>query len=205
MSQNNKRRQTRRNKIYVPSMKTLARKACPPGMIEKRGYVRKYSSAVRQKGFTVKRATGTTYRVFPKNDLMHVNPVCIENTGRPGKGVPKSIGPLRKGELSKYGYSFRLKGDERREALRRSIEEYGPLGVFRKLDAVTKLTKLTLPEASAIYKKNRNWIHSTYGPLKEPTVMGANSTRRVVKNKAHSKPKRHSNKNKTKKSFWNFF
>ena len=149
-------------KIYIPSMKTLARNACPPGMIERKGYVRKYSNNVRKRGFTVRRNNGTTYRVYPKNQSMRVNSSCIKNTGKPGKGVPRSIGPLRKGELSKHGYSFRLNKSDRHEALRRAIEDYGELGVYRKLDAVAKLTKLTVPEASSVYKMDRDWVHSKY-------------------------------------------
>jgi len=147
-------------------MKSLARKACPPGMIERKGYVRKYTSAIRKKGFTVKRLNGTSYTVYPKNKSMRVNSSCIKNTGKPGRGLPKSIGPLRKGELSKYGYSFRINMSDRHTALRRAVDEYGALGVFRKLDAVAKLTKHTVPEASSVYKMDREWIQSKYAPLK---------------------------------------
>jgi len=159
-------RKTHRIKLYIPSMKSLARKACPPGMIERKGYVRRYTTAVRQKGFTVKKSNGTTYTVHPSNKTMRVNASCVKNTGKPGKGVPKSIGPLRKGELSKHGYSFRIDKSERHAALRRAVEEYGPLGVFRKLDAVAKLTLRTVPEAASVYKVDRNWIESEYRPLK---------------------------------------
>ena len=40
----------------LPSIKSLSRKACPPGMIERKEYARKYSTAVLQKGFTRKTA-----------------------------------------------------------------------------------------------------------------------------------------------------
>ena len=159
------KKQKRRLKMYVPSVKTLARKACPPGMIERKGYVRKYTSAVRKRGFTVQR-DGKKYKVYPEEKSMYVAPSCVKNTGKPGKGVPRSIGPLRKGELAKHGYSFRASEDVRHRALRHAVEEFGPLGVFRKLDAVSKLTKLTVPEASKTYGKDRNWVESAYGPLK---------------------------------------
>ena len=152
-------------KMYIPSIKTLARQACPPGMIERKGYTRKYSSSVRTAGFTVERG-GKTYRVYPKKNATSVDPTCVKNTGKPGAGIPRSIGPLRKGELAKFGYSFRKGGDTRRHALRQAVNEFGPLGVFRKLDAVTKLTTRTAPEASAIFKKDRNWIMSSYAPLR---------------------------------------
>jgi len=137
-------------------------------MIERKGYVRKYTTAVRQKGFTVRKATGKSYRVYPKASPSSVNSACVKDTGKPGKGVPKSIGPLRKGELSKHGYSFRDGEEKRHAALRRAVEDYGALGVFRKLDAVAKLTVRTVPKASEIYKKDREWIQSKYAPLKAP-------------------------------------
>lgn len=160
------RKQKDRLRLYVPSIKTLARKACPPGMIERKGYVRKYTSSVRKRGFTVERSGSKTYRVYPKDKSMHVAPSCVKNTGKPGKGVPKSIGPLRKGELAKHGYSFRAGERARRQALRQAVDDFGALGVFRKLDAVAKLTKRTVPEAAAIYKRDRNWIENSFGPLK---------------------------------------
>ena len=158
-------KQTRRKNFYIPSIKSLARKACPPGMIERKGFVRRYSSQVRNKGFTVRR-NGKTYKVFPKERSVSINSRCVKNTG--GKTV--KIGPLRKGELSKHGYSFRKSDIARHRALKSAVNEFGPLGVYRKLDAVTKLTAHTLPEASKAYGKDREWIKEKFGPLKAPNL-----------------------------------
>lgn len=158
---------SRRLKLYVPSMKTLARKACPPGKIERKPYVRRYSSKIRQEGFTVHR-NGKTYKVFPKEKSTFVNSICVKNTGKPSAGVPVSIGPLRKGELSKFGYGARKTEAARHKALREAVSEYGVLGVYRKLDAVAKLTEHTVPEVSSIYKKDQEWVKEKYGPLKAP-------------------------------------
>ena len=147
-------------------MRTLARNVCPRGMIERKAYVRKYSNTVRKRGFTVKRATGTSYRVHPKANAATVKSKCIKNTGKPEKGIPKSIGPLRKGELAKHGYSYRESEDKRHTALRRSVNEYGALGVYRKLDAVAKLSARTAPKASNVFEQDRKWVESKYGPLK---------------------------------------
>jgi hypothetical protein len=157
---------TRRNKLYIPSIKSLSRKVCPPGMIERKAFAREYSTAVRQKGYTVRRATGTTYRVYPKARAISVKPQCVKDTGKPGKGAKSPIGPLRKGELHKHGYSFKLKDDDRRKALRQAVKEFGPLGVYRKLNAVSKLSKSLAPQASNVFKSDRNWVSTKYGPLK---------------------------------------
>jgi hypothetical protein len=154
----------KRANIYIPSIKTLARKACPPGMIEKKAYTRKFSSNIKEKGYTVRKSSGAVYTVRPKVNSITVKAACIKNTG---KNKPTGrIGALRKGELSKFGYSFRTGESSRHSALRQAVNEFGALGVYRKLDAVAKLSKTTLPEASRIFKSDRNWVNSKFGPIK---------------------------------------
>jgi hypothetical protein len=150
-----------RPKVYIPSMKSLARQACPPGMIERKAYKRKYRKSVRKKGFTVQRS-GTTYRVYPKAQSATIAATCVKDTGKEGKGTYKSIGPLRKGELSKYGYSFREGTEKRHAALNKAIKAYGPLGVFRKLDAVYKLSENRIPRVAEVFKRDRNWVYQKY-------------------------------------------
>lgn len=152
-------------KLDIPSIKSLARRACPPGMIERKAYTRKFSNTVRQRGYTVRRTSGTTYVVHPKSPGATVKPTCIKNKGTSSKST-KKIGRLRKGELAKFGYSFRTSEDVRHKALRQAVDEYGVLGVYRKLDAVAKLSKSRLPDASRIFKNDRNWVSSKFGPLK---------------------------------------
>ena len=52
--------------------------------------------------------------------------------------------------------------EKRHAALREAIDEYGALGVFRKLDAIAKLTVRTIPEASKIYEKDRDWVEKRF-------------------------------------------
>jgi len=153
-------KQTRRLsavKKLLPSIRSLSRRACPPGMIERKEYARKYSTAVLKEGFETRKGK----RHAHKRSLTYVGPKCVKDTGLPGKGTQK-IGPLRKGELSKYGYSMKETVEDRHKALNKAIKEYGALGVFRKLDAVAKLTKRTIPEASKIYEKDRNWVRESH-------------------------------------------
>jgi len=163
-------KKTRRRNLYIPSMKSLARKACPPGMIETKGFVRKFSTRVRQQGYTVRR-NGKTFKAYPKSSRVSVNPRCIKNTGSLKSGIPASIGPLRKGELAKHGYSFKKTKIGRHRALNNAVGEFGALGVFRKLDAVQKLTVHTAPEASEIFRKDKIWIMDKFGPLKAPALV----------------------------------
>jgi len=140
--------------------KTATRKEkCPPGKIERRGYVRKFGSSVIRKGYTVKRASGKQYHVYPKNPSVYVKPGCVKDRGLPGKLIPgEGFGPMRKGELKKYGYVYLKPEHVRHEALNKAIKEFGAIGVYHKLDAITKLSKRTAPEASKVFKGDREWL-----------------------------------------------
>jgi hypothetical protein len=87
--------------------------------------------------------------------------------GAPGKGLDgrPGIGPLRKGELAKYGYVAvsKLGVMERHIALKKAIDEYGSLSVWRKLNAVHIYTRRTSPATSAVLKLDMDWIRSTFG------------------------------------------
>jgi hypothetical protein len=76
-----------------------------------------------------------------------------------------TIGPLRKGELTKYGYAHvtKLSSAERHSALRKAVHEYGSLTTWRKLNAVAVYTRYTSPQSSAIFKQDMDWIRKTYG------------------------------------------
>jgi hypothetical protein len=102
--------------------------------------------------------------VYPKAASTLVKAACVKNRGLPGKGPAsgKGIGPLKEGELSRYGYKVRLPEEQRHKALRKAVEVYGALGVFRKLDAVAKLTLRTAPEAHRIFIADRKWIQNNF-------------------------------------------
>lgn len=133
---------------------------CPPGQILRKAYTRKFTNEVKRRGFTVRRR-GKLYTVYPKADETVVEASCVKDRGLPGHGEPL-IGPLRKGQLIKYGYSYRLSDVSRRSALKKAVKAYGPLTVYRKLNAVSKLSLRTAPDASTIFARDRNWIRDNY-------------------------------------------
>lgn len=137
--------------------------ACPKGYIMRKGYTRRFRPNVKETGFTVRRK-GSIYTVRPKANTIKVEAGCIKNRGLPGKGPKEGegIGKLRKGELIKYGYQYRLSDSLRHSALKRAIKRYGALSVYRKLDAVSKLSLRTAPDASKIFGMDRNWVRSNY-------------------------------------------
>ena len=138
---------------------TRRRDGCPPGYILRQGYTRKYRSTVAQSGFTVRRK-GKLYTIRPTARSIHVPAGCIKDRGLPGKG-PRSgegFGKLRKGDLIKYGYQYRLSDAPRHRALKKATKQYGKTTVFHKLNAVAKLSKRTAPNASDIFSRDRNWV-----------------------------------------------
>jgi len=117
------------------------------------------------KGF-IKRASYV--RQTKKGKRIAVTERCIRDIGLPGKGFQgkgKGIGPLRKGELSKFGYEniTKLSAAERQSALSKAVAEYGSLSVWRKLNAVQVYTRRTSPESSRLFKADMDWIRKTFG------------------------------------------
>lgn len=93
---------------------------------------------------------------------------CIKNVGNPGKGIPTGkpgIGPLRKGDLKRFGYEnvVEMSVARRHMALAAAVKVYSSLTVWRKLNAIFIYTKQTSPRSSAVFKADRDWIKATYG------------------------------------------
>lgn len=151
-------RRTQNARLHMKG-KSVTRK-CAPGMIERKGYVRKFGANVLKRGYTVKKASGKAYRIHPSKESVYVKPSCVKKLGSRVSG--EGFGVLRKGELKKYGYVYDSSEESRHTALKKAIKEFGALGVFRKLDAVAKLSKRTVPRASRVFKGDREWIRRNY-------------------------------------------
>jgi hypothetical protein len=129
---------------------------CPEGYKLRKGYTRKFRNSIVSTGYTVRRK-GKLYTAKPKIGEARIAAKCIKN--RTAKG-PTVFGELRKGDLIKYGYQYRLADRLRHAALKKAIKKYKALPVYHKLDAVAKLTKRTAPDASAIFSKDRDWVRA---------------------------------------------
>lgn len=107
---------------------------------------------------------------------------CIKITGTPRcaakKKAPVRFGPLKKGELGKYGYKnvTSMNATMRRRALIRAmrgiakqkrISSYrAGLTLIRKLNAVYVLTRKTSPKSSKIFESDRKWMSAYIKKLK---------------------------------------
>jgi hypothetical protein len=133
----------------------------------------------RLQGFRVARRGATT--VCRKGQILrdayvrvrlgqkqYVPASCVTDMGAPGKGIPTGepgIGPLRKGDLDRFGYTnvTALSEGRRHLALASAVRVYGSLTVWRKLNAIYVYTRRTSPASSAIFKADRDWVNTHYG------------------------------------------
>ena len=134
------RRMTQRLRGYTKSHRRN-NKVCGPNLTLRKAYVPYISG---KKGKLVKAS-------------------CITKRGYSTSGV--KIGPIRKGELSKYGYTEvrLLRVNERRNALKKAISALTPLSVWKKLNVIYVYNKLKNPELAAIFISDRDWVKTTYG------------------------------------------
>jgi hypothetical protein len=167
----------------------LIHNKCPSGFIKRSGFTRKtngkHIKSICVRGVSSKKKNGKsskksklcgpgkilrssyTRRILKKNGSVketRVSATCVRDMGKAGKlskGAP-TIGPLKKGELQRFGYMYKLPEHVRHNSLRAAIKSLGSLNVYRKLDAVAKLTNLTSPKASATFAADRDWIRSKY-------------------------------------------
>ena len=129
--------------------------SCPNGYVMRKSYTRKFTNNVARSGYTVRRK-GKLYTFHPKVSSVRVSSKCVK---KPAPKNTAKIGKLRKGDLIKYGYQYRLSDRLRHKALTKAIEVYGITSVYHKLDAVAKLSVRIAPDASKIFRKDREWVH----------------------------------------------
>lgn len=154
--------QKARKKLKGITKKLGLKQLCPKGQILRAPYKREFKNNVKESGFNVHRGSKTV-RVYPKASSAIVKASCVKNRAyTPGKTSKAIIGPLKKGELTKYGYNAHLNREQRHAALKKAIAAYGALSVYHKLDAVTKLTLHTAPDAHKVFEADRKWVQTNY-------------------------------------------
>ena len=124
------------------------------------GYVSRRTSKLIRVGAT---ATHKAYSYRRKPGFTRVKPLPTYDVGAIGRST-KTIGPLKKGMLTSYGYHPVEAMTNRHKALSKAITKgkEAPLSVFRRLQAISTLTKRTLPRASRIYKQDAVWVRAKY-------------------------------------------
>jgi hypothetical protein len=85
----------------------------------------------------------------------------LPSPGIPGGGKKVRI-PLKKGLLTRVGYSSSRPPRTRRRAITRAVKKYGPLSTLRKLNAVRVLTRRRSPRKSRIFKDDVQYVQKKY-------------------------------------------
>ena len=140
-----------KSKVASPRRFTIGKvlsvyKGCPPGTMRRKGYTRR--AFIRASGSKVKGSK--------------VHSECIPDRGMKGRiwkleHESLGIGPLKKGELSQYGYHYDVSEKTRHTAIRKAIKKYGSLPMVRKLNALAVYNSKRYPSRSKIYSEDRDY------------------------------------------------
>ena len=145
---------------------------CPKGYVYRKAYTRRFHTKTRVKGFSVQRKDGTRYKIYPKQKTATVKASCIreKTTARRAHRAhsPSSLiassecQKLRRGEMFKYNYQYRLPATARRMAIKKAVADQGPLRVYKKLNIASKCSKGVKPVASKIFAEDAAYVEDTY-------------------------------------------
>jgi len=118
-------------------------------IVHRKGYWRK--------GFTIIR-NGKKIRI-PK---AYIPPTTyrIKDRGKRGRG--KKVIKVKRGALSKYGYSTSKSAEARHRALAKAIRVYGARKVWRMLHAQVVLRKRIQRRVRKIFEADRDWVKRRY-------------------------------------------
>ena len=158
----------------MSTVRKMTRK-CPEGYVYRKAYTRRFHTKTRVKGFSVQRKDGIRYKIYPKQKAATVKASCIreKNTRRRKQITPASApstplinraecNKLRRGEMFKYNYQYRLPLTARRLAIKKAVADQGPLRVHKKLLLASKCSKGVKPIASKIFGDDAKYISDTY-------------------------------------------
>ena len=106
-----------------------------------------------------------TRKAYMRKTGVHIAPgevhsqSCVRGYHGPGKG----IGPLKKGNLTKYGYSTSKSSRSRHTALNAAVKYDGALPTYKRLNALSVYTRRSAPATSKAALADRNYIGLRYG------------------------------------------
>jgi hypothetical protein len=142
--------------------------SCPTGFILRKPY---YRTIKNTRGYIARRGNKNII-VKPKAGRVLIKAACVKNTARQGINYAspsdRLAAQLKRGELLRFGYQFRLPDENRHQALTAAIDAYGPLHVYHKLDAVSKVFANKKPQAAMIFAADRDWVAGNFSVFNMP-------------------------------------
>jgi hypothetical protein len=110
---------------------------------------------------------GYSYSKKNSNKKIDVNPVCIKDKGKPGKGIKIIDFPEEDiGLLSKYGYKLKNSHEKRVESLKKAIKENSELKILRHVNAIRTLQKSNEKLYNKL-DKDMKWLQKDYKTKKK--------------------------------------
>jgi hypothetical protein len=154
--------------VFSDLLKSSGRK-CPKGYVYRKGYTRKFHKGTRRAGYTVRRKSGRTYKIFPKTKAATVKSTCIKPRGKaaaaaagPDSELERKCAQLKAGEMARYNYQYRQPATTRRLAIKRAIQDASPLKIQKRLSLASKCSSSINPVASKVFKEDAEYIRKTY-------------------------------------------
>lgn len=139
-------------------------KKCGPGEIMREGFRKK---GHKRNSYT--RGDGTRVNASEVSET-YVEPTCIKDRGKPGKG-PKTLpvpGDIIK--LSKYGYRIHKSDRVRQRALREASKDFDVLPVLRRLNLLRNLQAIT-SDSKEIFNEDVEYMKKLYARTKRREQM----------------------------------
>ena len=114
--------------------------------------------------------TGYSYTKKNTHNLVIVDPICIKDKGKPGKGKKLITMPEQDvGLLSKYGYSLKNGYEKRVESLKKAMVDNNELKILKHVNALRTLQKSN----DKLYNKldkDMKWLQKDYENKKGGTT-----------------------------------
>lgn len=96
---------------------------------------------------------------FTRKNGTRVAATCVRDMGKPGKG--KKLFTLKKGDLSKFGYSLKATEASRHRTLGKARKHFSYATLIRKLNALAILHKNTHPRYASRARSDMEYLRST--------------------------------------------
>lgn len=130
-----------------------SRSACPYGKVYRKGHTRRSPSGkrIRVPGKCVKSPRKSPARRRQRS-----------RSPRRSRSTSKVRIHVRKGTLSKYGYSSHLSTAERHHALELAAENEGWLPIFRKLNVLMIFNRNNNPQLSRLFESDKRWVKANF-------------------------------------------
>jgi hypothetical protein len=111
-----------------------------------------------RKGYTMK-CIKTASKELKRDSILKMKKKCLTNNKKNKTNHKCNIlFELKKGTLTKFGYSMKNSKSKRHISLKKAMKIIKPLSVYRKLNALYILNKNRHPLTAKLFKNDAEWL-----------------------------------------------